>query len=263
MADTDQMTLPLDGDVAEPTLQESYDKLVEEGHLPKDENVESEPAQTSEQPQAEERPAWLPEKFNSPEDMAKSYAELERKLSSGEPEAEEASESEEVSPTPAVDSLIGSAEQEFMSTGQLSDATFDALAAAGIPRETVEAVRDMRIREAESNRSAIVQEFGGDDRVGAMQTWAADHYDDTMIDRLNGMLNSGDYSQTRMAMAMISTDYDRTVGSTEPQRTIGGVRSGPEGFRSTAEMLEAINDPRYKSDDAYRSDVERKIGNMR
>ena len=28
-----------------------------------------------------ERPEWLPEKFSSPEDLAKSYSELEKKLS--------------------------------------------------------------------------------------------------------------------------------------------------------------------------------------
>ena len=30
----------------------------------------------------DEQPAWLPDKFESPEDMAKAYHELERKLSS-------------------------------------------------------------------------------------------------------------------------------------------------------------------------------------
>jgi hypothetical protein len=193
--------------------------------------------------------------------MAKSYAELERKLSQPDEEPEEA-DTQEAAPVPAVDGLISNAEQEFMQSGQLSDATFEALEAAGIPRATVEAVRDMRVREAEANRQNIVNEFGGDDQVTAMQNWAADNYDDNMIERLNTMLNSGDYTQTRMAMATISTDYSRAVGTTEPSRQVGGIRSGPEGFRSTAEMLEAINDPRYKMDDAYRADVERKIARM-
>ena len=33
---------------------------------------------------SEDRPEWLPEKFQSAEDMAKAYAELENKQSSGE-----------------------------------------------------------------------------------------------------------------------------------------------------------------------------------
>lgn len=260
MVDTNQTSLPFP-DEAEPTLEESHAKLVEEGHLPPE--PDSEPSVEADQ--SPERPEWLPEKFASPEDMAKSYAELERKLSQpAEEPAEEPEEADtqEAAPVPAVDGLISNAEQEFMESGQLSDATFDALEAAGIPRATVEAVRDMRVREAESNRQNIVNEFGGDDQVTAMQNWAADNYDDNMIDRLNTMLNSGDYTQTRMAMATISTDYSRAVGTTEPSRQVGGIRSGPEGFRSTAEMLEAINDPRYKMDDAYRADVERKIARM-
>ena len=32
----------------------------------------------------EEKPAWLPEKFKDPADLAKAYQELESKLSSGE-----------------------------------------------------------------------------------------------------------------------------------------------------------------------------------
>ena len=46
--------------------------------------------QTPENPESDtdERPEWLPEKFKTPEDMAKSYAELEKKMSGGkEPEA--------------------------------------------------------------------------------------------------------------------------------------------------------------------------------
>ena len=34
----------------------------------------------AEQDNSSDRPDWLPEKFTSPEDLAKSYAELEKKL---------------------------------------------------------------------------------------------------------------------------------------------------------------------------------------
>jgi len=34
----------------------------------------------AEQDNSSARPEWLPEKFQSPEDLAKSYAELEKKL---------------------------------------------------------------------------------------------------------------------------------------------------------------------------------------
>ena len=51
------------------------------------------PSDSSDQ---EDRPDWLPEKFSSPEEMAKSYASLEAKMSGNEPQEEaEAPEVEE------------------------------------------------------------------------------------------------------------------------------------------------------------------------
>ena len=38
-------------------------------------------ATSEEQTPTEERPEWLDEKFNSPEDLAKAYTELQKKLS--------------------------------------------------------------------------------------------------------------------------------------------------------------------------------------
>ena len=45
-----------------------------------EEAQESAVEQTEQTEQAIERPEWLPEKFNTPEDMATSYANLESKI---------------------------------------------------------------------------------------------------------------------------------------------------------------------------------------
>ena len=50
------------------------------------------------QGEAQERPEWLEEKFESPEDLAKAYTELQKKLSTGnkeEPGEEEAGKPEQ------------------------------------------------------------------------------------------------------------------------------------------------------------------------
>ena len=59
--------------------QEYVDQMVEKG-----EQIEA-----NNDPNQGERPEWLPEKFNSAEDMAEAYANLEQKLGQGdEPEQE-------------------------------------------------------------------------------------------------------------------------------------------------------------------------------
>ena len=68
-----------------------------------------------------ERPEWLPEKFNSAEDMAKSYSELEKKMSAPKEEAAETEtpKSEPVSFTKFAD--------EYAEAGELTADSFTEL----------------------------------------------------------------------------------------------------------------------------------------
>ena len=47
-------------------------------------NTDETPAEEPQEEVTEERPEWLDEKFNSPEDLAKAYNELQKKQSSKE-----------------------------------------------------------------------------------------------------------------------------------------------------------------------------------
>jgi hypothetical protein len=209
-----------------------------------------------------ERPDWLPQKFKTPEDMARSYAELEKKLGSNKQQQEEAVEQATQESATNMDGLISSAETEFLENGgELSDSTYEQFEKMGVPRTVVDQVRDMRVAQAEQTRQQIINEFGGQESVDAMSTFAASNYDDGMIERLNGMLASNDLATVRMAMNQIRSDFQAQAPAQDPTRRVSG-RSLPaiEGFRSQAEIIEAINDPRYRNDNAYREDVERRIG---
>ena len=240
---TEQLNLPMpDQEQPQPSLEDQLAAL--EGN----EQV------AEEQPPEPERPGWLPEKFKTPEDLAKSYSELERKLSQMSQQT-----------TPEVDNLVTDAEREFMETGgEISDDTIAKFEKVGIPRALVEQIRDMRVREGEAARQAIISEFGGDQAVSQMQEWAGSGvYEDTMIDKLNDMLNSNDQTTVRMAMNQIRSDFQAATGAREPSQTISGRGAAqPQGFRSTAEMVAAMQDPRYRKDPAFRQDVERKVALM-
>lgn len=53
---------------------------------PQMENPTEETSELQQEEQATDRPEWLPDKFGNPEDLAKAYGELERKLSSRDAE---------------------------------------------------------------------------------------------------------------------------------------------------------------------------------
>ncbi len=70
-------------EINEPTANE-----VEPEEKPQEEAVEQ-PVQETVQEQSDDRPEWLPEKFESAEDMAKAYSELKKKMGAGAEEKEQ------------------------------------------------------------------------------------------------------------------------------------------------------------------------------
>ena len=90
---------------------------------------EQEAAQTQE----ETRPEWLPEKFESAED-------LEKKGSASEKEAKPATKKEGAPvDTDSMRDSVAAATHEFMEQGEISEDTFSSLEKAGLPSEVIEA----------------------------------------------------------------------------------------------------------------------------
>ena len=207
---------------------------------------------------AQERPEWLPEKFNSAEDMAKAYSELEGKMSKGE-EAPEAGEDAAREATEAAGLNFDDYSTEYAENGELSQGTYDALAQAGIPPELVDQYIAGQEAQMNAHRDSILADAGGTETYNNMTEWAADTFSDAEIDTFNDAVNSGDANLTRMAVAGLKARYEASVGS-EPSRMVSGeAASGGSAYRSVAEMMADMQDPRYHNDSAFRSDVQAKL----
>ena len=91
------------------------------------------------------RPEWLPEKFNSPEDLANAYQNLEQKLSQGSQEADDVSSDENEEFLEEAERYVeakgldfGSLSAEYAREGELSSESYQALEEAGIPKSFVD-----------------------------------------------------------------------------------------------------------------------------
>ena len=107
----------------------------------------TQPETTADKPEEQvvSKPEGLPEKFNSVDDLAKSYAELEKKL--GEPKADETPEpkQEDVKQDNDLEIANKAAESaglnvqnlqsEFDNSGELKPESYEALDKAGSPKE--------------------------------------------------------------------------------------------------------------------------------
>lgn len=231
----------------------------EEGIPAVAESVEvSETGEAAESP----RPEWLPEQFNSPEDLAKAYGELRTKMDGGKPQEGEAAEGEEApadQPTMTPDTLQKYSAKYF--TEGLSDQDYADLERMGISRELVGQYAAGQSALMDQQTRAIYNEVGGQQEYEAMIQWAGENLQPQEIEAFNSAISSGDQTTIMMATRGLHTQYVNVTG--KEANLIGGntSASGEGRFESTAQIVQAMNDPRYEKDAAYRNEVLRKMQN--
>lgn len=210
-----------------------------------------------------ERPEWLPEKFKSPEDMAKAYSALESKL--GQPQREEevqelvsadASEISEVLGANGIDFDV--LQQEYQELGGLSEDAYAALEEAGFP----EAVVDQWIAGQQAISQQVQTEMfslvGGQAQYQELVGWAADALPEAEIDAFNATMATQDPNMIRLAIQGLNARYRSEAAPSLLQGGTGPVSTGGK-FESTAELTAAMSDPRYEKDPAYRQQVSDKL----
>ena len=236
------------------------------------------PETTPEQPtENENRPGWLPEKFKSPEDMAKAYGELEGKLGKSdeatkdlEPKEETKKEEGDLSIDKAEKAVenaglnMSSLQDEYNDGGQLKESSYEALQKAGIPKDYVDAFIKGQEAIATQTSNTLKQEVGGTDAYNSMMSWASDNLNEAEITSFNKTVNGKDIEATRLAIQGLNARYKNNVGD-EPslQSANKSSTANAQGYRSWAEVTSAMNDERYSTDDAYRNDVQNKLNNSR
>ena len=220
----------------------------------------------------QERPEWLPEKFDSPEQMADSYLELERKLSSGDSPTQEAEEQEEAEPQidnpndPEVAQVVKNAGLDFddlqgryLENGEISDADYEALEKAGLPKTLVDAWISGQEALAAQNNQAVFDIVGGETQYQEMVGWASENLSEVEIAGFNKAIDSGDGDVISLAVEGLNAKYQAVEGRTPTLVQGQSSNSTGGGYNSVAELTAAMADPRYDRDSAYRQEVAAKL----
>ncbi len=112
---------------------------------------------------------------------------------------------------------------------------------------------------SQEDESTIMESIGGQESFESVQTWARENLDAGELEAYNREVNSGDYYRARNALQSLYFAFKENAGY-EPD-LIGGKLSGNSSdvFRSSQEVMAAMNDPRYLQDPAYTQDVQDKL----
>ena len=205
------------------------------------------------------RPEWLPEKFATVEDMAKSYGELEKKLSGPSEEPQEPEAVEEAEAPKSEGPNFDKFSQQFADDGSLSDESFSELEGMGYPREMVETyIKGMQSAQT-ADTDAVMSVAGGSEGYQELTEWAKANMETNELELYNNMVGTST-DNAKMAVEWLMSKREAS-GGVEPT-LLSGKSAAPakDEFRSTAEVVAAMKDARYGKDSAYTKDVEEKLG---
>ena len=221
---------------------------------------------------AQEEQQLLAGKYENAEELEKAYIELQKKLGGEEEpeevEQEETEEEEQVEISPAAQ-VIGDASSEYAENGQLSEETmakFNSMSSqdlvnayieqqANAPQQQQPQASDLT--EAEVN--AIKNYAGGEESYQNLMQWAGQSLPQASVAAFDNLVETGNAEAIRLAVAGLRAEYDRSNG-VDGELLTGKAPSGTvDVFRSQAEVVRAMSDPRYDQDPAYRQDVFEKL----
>jgi len=207
-----------------------------------------------------ERPEWLPEKFNSPEDMAQAYGELETRMGGESEDTSEDTQETVEEATGLTTEYLEPYSAEFVEHGELSEESYDRLEKeAGIPQDIARAYVEGQRALVEQQQNTVFAEVGGQDNYNEMVDWAGENFTDAEITSFDNAVDSGDANAVMMAVKGLSARYAQANG-TAPHLVQGNAgKDSTSGFQSWQQVSAAMRDPRYAKDPAYRSDVENRL----
>ena len=236
--------------------------------------IEQPVEQTNETQSTQSKPEGLPEKFNSVEDLAKSYQELEKKLGAQSQDKKEVDPVAKAAPKVNNNNLeiaekavtnagldMSSLQSEYAEKGELDAKSYEALEKAGISKEYVDSYIAGQEAIAKTQAEEIKNTVGGNETYQEMVDWASNNMTEGEKTAYNKAVNSGDMDTVKLAVNALKGQFERANG-VEPKLVEGKAQPSQEqGFLSWAQVTEAMSDPRYAKDMAYQNDVKNKLAN--
>jgi hypothetical protein len=217
---------------------------------------------------AQQEREMLAGKFESAEQLEKAYLELQQKL--GQKQAPD--EGQEVEPEAASNaaqetedetgfqSMMAEAAKAFLDKGEVPEdmlSKFDSMSSRDIVNELMRMpqgqpeVADL----SDADVNTIQNTVGGKESYESIMEWASNSMPQEATTAFDNLVNTGDGAMIQLAVLGLQQAYQQANGFEGNMYTGRSAREMADVFRSQAEVVQAMNDPRYESDPAFRQDV--------
>ena len=205
-------------------------------------------------------------KYKNAEELEAAYLELQKKL--GDPErGEQPTETEEQKETEektTESTLFDRLYEE--SKGEFTDETLKELAESD-PQDLAKMYLDYRHNNSAPEKQVLTEQdsqilkksVGGEQAYSEMMQWASSNLNEQEIGMYDSVMDTGNAAAAYFAMQALSYRYKDSVGVDGNLLQGKAATNSTQGFKSQAEVVSAMQDPRYDRDPAYRQEVMAKL----
>ena len=207
-------------------------------------------------------------KYKNAEELEQGYIELQKKLGQQEDTAEEAeeetAESDEDVEINLLDELweYESNNEEFHEEALAELKEMDPVELAKMHieyRKQVETGETGGRDFSEQDITELKGIGGGEENYTNMIQWAQGALSETEVNMFDSVMAKGDPLSAFFAVRALAYAYNDSIGYEGNMVQGKAPKQSNDQFRSQAEVIAAMGDPRYENDPAYRRDIMQKL----
>jgi Phage T7 capsid assembly protein len=238
-------------------------------------------------------------KYKNAEELEKAYLELQQRLGKSETTSEEEPEEETTSEESedferygedgsvnydAVKEAYGDNLAEvfqeagidpwemndyfYKNDGALSEEMYNRLNQAGFNDQVIDAyLGGLRNQLGYSDAASVLSDkevneiknlAGGEENYQRLVEWASENLSNEDIEAFDEVVSTANKAAVRFAVKALMSQYEDALGR-DPELVTGKQSNQGQAYRSMAEVVRDMQDPRYDRDEAYRMDIMQKL----
>jgi len=218
-------------------------------------------------------------KYKNAEELEQAYVELQKKLgekgdetseTTGVDQEETSEETKETTEnSPAVALITEASAEYYANDNKLSPETIEKFQSLS-SKDLVSAYMEMQANQPAQQETApvdmtdadintIKNSVGGDQQYDTIVSWAGQNLDKGSIDAFDSIVETGNPEAIKIAISGLKAQYENSNGYEGRMLTGKAPKTSGDVFKSQAQVVEAMSDPRYDNDPAYRQDLIEKL----
>ena len=217
---------------------------------------------------AEAQESLLAGKFKDAEELEKGYIELQKKLGSKEETTEEEVTEDKVEKKEEEEKVDVAFLEKLWeeSQGEFSKETLEQLKGMK-PEDVAQMYLDFRSENKPQEQATFTEDnvkdlkgiAGGEEGYNDMMGWAKENLQKGEVDMYDQVMDRGDPLAAFFAVQALAYRFNDAKGVDGQMLQGKAPTEKGDTFRSQAEVVRAMSDPKYDSDPAYRQDIYDKL----